>query len=413
MIAFNFNKVCILGLGYIGLPTSAILSSHKIEVVGVDIEEQIVDTVNKGKIHIAEPELENVMRESISKGYLRASMFPENSDAFLITVPTPFEGENKDPDISQVKTACASIAPLLKKNNLVILESTSPVGTTEKIADWFALARPDLTFPQNKGEASDIRIAYCPERVLPGNIMQELSANDRVIGGMTTLCSQAARQLYKTFVKGDCLIASSPRVAEMAKLTENSFRDVNIAFANELSLVCQELDIDVWELIDISNRHPRVNVLQPGPGVGGHCVAVDPWFIVSSAPDQAKLIKQARLINDAKPDWVVSQIESHMRKQKNCDVIIYGLTFKANVADVRESPSLYIYKCLKRSEPSRIRFCDPNIESNVLGHAGLDVVEALSSDAIHVLLVDHKEFEISRPKKGIILDFKGSWRAHF
>ena len=279
-----FKRISIIGLGYIGLPTAAMFASRKIEVVGVDVNQHAVDTINRGDIHIVEPDLDMVVHAAVSEGYLRATTIPEPAEAFLVAVPTPFKGNNHEPDLSYIESAAQAIAPVLQAGNLVILESTSPVGATEAMAGWLAEARPDLSFPQTHDEESDIRIAHCPERVLPGKVMQELITNDRVIGGMTTRCSELSASLYKSFVSGECVIASSPRVAEMAKLTENSFRDVNIAFANELSFICDKLDMDVWELIALANRHPRVNVLQPGPGVGGHCIAVDPWFIVSSAP---------------------------------------------------------------------------------------------------------------------------------
>lgn len=405
----KIRKLSVIGLGYIGLPTAAMFASCKIPVIGVDVNQAAVDTINQGKIHITEPDLDIAVQAAVSQGYLRATTIPEPADAFLVAVPTPFKNENHDPDISYIESAAKSIAPVLKSGDLVILESTSPVGTTEQMARWLSQHRPDLTFPQNMGDASDIRIAHCPERVLPGKVMQELITNDRVIGGMTAKCSHYASEIYKIFVTGDCVIAANPRVAEMAKLTENSFRDVNIAFANELSVVCDTLDIDVWELIKLANLHPRVNILQPGPGVGGHCIAVDPWFIVSSAPGQVKLIRQARLTNDAKPDWVLARVQDHMVSRPECDVIVYGLAFKPDIDDLRESPSLMIYNRLKSVSPERVRFCDPNVPEDTFLDKGLDVTEAFSQDAIHVLLVDHKEFKQDRPRMGTLVDFKGIW----
>src|SRR5690554_4026144 len=296
----NFSTICMIGLGYIGLPTAAAFASRKIKVIGVDVNPDTVATINRGEIHIVEPDLDMVVQAAVTEGYLRATSTPEPADAFLIAVPTPFKGDSHDPDLSYIEAAADAIAPVLQKGNLVILESTSPVGATEKLAEWLAEARPDLTFPQTEGENSDIRIAHCPERVLPGHVLRELVQNDRIIGGMTPKCSEAACELYKTFVEGEC-VTTNARTAEMCKLTENSFRDVNIAFANELSIICDQLDISVWELIRLANRHPRVSILQPGPGVVGHCIAVDPWFIVSKARDSAKLIKTARLVNDNKP----------------------------------------------------------------------------------------------------------------
>ena len=296
----SFKKVSVIGLGYIGLPTAAVIASRGIEVLGVDINQETVETINAGDIHIVEPDLDIVVRGVVTTGNLRASTTPEAADVFMIAVPTPFidNDEGHQPDLSYIESAAELIAKVLEKGNLVILESTSPVGATEKLAQWLAAARPDLTFPQDKGDSADIKVAHCPERVLPGYVLQELVSNDRVIGGMSSACSKLATSLYQTFVRGECIVTNA-RTAEMAKLTENSFRDVNIAFANELSVICDKLKINVWELIRLANRHPRVNILNPGPGVGGHCIAVDPWFIVNSCPDEAKIIKQARLTNDA------------------------------------------------------------------------------------------------------------------
>lgn len=297
----NFDTISVIGLGYIGLPTAAVIASRQKKVIGVDVNEHAVDTINCGDIHIVEPELDIVVRAAVTEGYLKATTKPQPADAFLIAVPTPFfsdsEGKNHKADLSYIEAASKALAPVLKAGDLVVLESTSPVGATEKMAAWLADARPDLTFPQTHGESSDIRIAHCPERVLPGHVVRELVENDRVIGGMTPRCSEAAAALYKIFVEGECLVTTA-RTAEMAKLTENSFRDVNIAFANELSIICEKLGINVWELISLANRHPRVNILQPGAGVGGHCIAVDPWFIVDSCPEEARLIRTAREVND-------------------------------------------------------------------------------------------------------------------
>ncbi len=298
----SFETISVIGLGYIGLPTAAIFASRKKRIIGVDINQETVDTINRGEVHIVEPDLDMIVQAAVSNGYLRATTKVEAADAFLIAVPTPFKG-NHQPDLKYIHSATKAIAPVLKKGDLVILESTSPVGTTERMAQWFSEERPDLSFPQQVGEKADVNIAHCPERVLPGHILRELVENDRVIGGMTNRCSKRATELYKTVVKGEC-IKTNARTAEMAKLTENSFRDVNIAFANELSIIADKLDINVWELIELANRHPRVNILQPGPGVGGHCIAVDPWFIVSKTPDEARLIKTAREVNDYKPDYI-------------------------------------------------------------------------------------------------------------
>src|SRR3989338_483571 len=274
----SFETIAVVGLVYIGLPTAAVFASRKKRVIGVDVNPKTIEIINRGEVHIVEHDLDRVVHAAVSEGFLRATAKAEPADAFIIAVPTPFKSDH-EPDLSYIESASRTIATVLKKGDLVILESTSPVGATEQMAAWLAAARPDLSFPQTCGEDSDIRIAHCPERVLPGHVLRELVQNDRVIGGMTAKCSEAAVKLYKIFVEGECVITNA-RTAEMCKLTENSFRDVNIAFANELSIVCDKLDINVWELIRLANRHPRVNILQPGPGVGGHCIAVDPWFIV-------------------------------------------------------------------------------------------------------------------------------------
>ena len=303
----QFETISVVGLGYIGLPTAALFASRGVKVVGIDVNPVAVESINNGKIHIVEPGLEDVVSAAVEKGLLSAKLEAESADAFLIAVPTPIE-TSKKPDLNYIKAAAKSIAPVLKKGDLVILESTSPVGTTSLLESWLIAERPDLTFPSNGGEVS---IAYCPERVLPGKILQELVSNDRIIGGLNSSSSKLAVQLYKMVVEGEC-IETDAQTAEMTKLTENSFRDLNIAFANELSLISDKFKIDVWELISLANRHPRVNILQPGPGVGGHCIAVDPWFIVSEAPEIAKLVKMARDVNDGKPKWVVNKVRTFL-----------------------------------------------------------------------------------------------------
>src|SRR5690606_13220307 len=362
-----FKTISIIGLGYIGLPTAAVFASRKLKVIGVDINQQTVDTINRGQIHIVEPDLDMVVHAAVTEGYLRATTTPEPADAFLIAVPTPFktgagQGTCPEPDLSHIQAAANAIAPVLAPGNLVILESTSPVGATEQLAQWLAEARPDLTFPQTQGEESDIRIAHCPERVLPGQVLRELVHNDRVIGGLTPKCSRAACELYSVFLKGEC-IPTNARTAEMCKLTENSFRDVNIAFANELSMICDKLDINVWELIRLANRHPRVNILQPGPGVGGHCIAVDPWFIVSKTPEEARLIRTAREVNDSKPEWVINKVkqavaeylmENPDKTAKDVTIACYGLAFKADIDDLRESPALTITQQIAAEHPGPV-----------------------------------------------------------
>lgn len=419
MKAHDFRRISVIGLGYIGLPTAAMFASRKIEVVGVDVNQTAVDTINRGRIHIVEPDLDMVVHAAVHEGYLRATTTPEPAEAFLIAVPTPFRGENHDPDLRYIQAAARSIAPVLTAGNLVILESTSPVGATEALAGWLAEARPDLSFPQDAGAASDIRIAHCPERVLPGKVMQELITNDRVIGGMTRRCSDMAADLYRSFVTGDCVIATGPRVAEMAKLTENSFRDVNIAFANELSVICDRLDMDVWELIALANRHPRVNILQPGPGVGGHCIAVDPWFIVASAPDEARLIATAREVNDAKPGWVLDKVRAaigaHLmeepgRRAGEVTVAIYGLAFKPDIDDLRESPALDIARRIAAEHAGPLQIIEPNVTAlpEGLGAGTLVPLEEVRAE-VHVMLVDHKPFKTTPRPEGRIVDARGVW----
>lgn len=404
----QFKKISVVGLGYIGLPTAAMFASRKIKVIGVDVNQVAVNTINRGEIHILEPELDQVVRASVHEGYLSASTVPEPAQAFLIAVPTPFKGKNHEPDLSYIEAASKSIAPVLEKGNLVILESTVPVGATEKMAGWLAAARPDLSFPQDAGDASDVHISHCPERVLPGKVMQELIKNDRIIGGMTRRCSEMSAMLYKIFVEGECILASSPRVAEMAKLSENSFRDLNIAFANELSLICDELNLDVWELISLANRHPRVNILQPGPGVGGHCIAVDPWFIVSSAPEQAKLIRAAREVNDGKPGWVIQKVHAAISEHLSANpqkttadvsIAIYGIAFKPDIDDLRESPALQIAIQLNKDRLGSLLIVEPNIDTlpdPLRGASLVSLEEAQDVADLHVYLVAHKEFK-NRP----------------
>jgi UDP-N-acetyl-D-mannosaminuronic acid dehydrogenase len=420
MTEHRFKRISVIGLGYIGLPTAAMFASRKIEVVGVDVNQNAVDTINNGEIHIIEPDLDMVVDATVRGGYLRATTIPQKAEAFLIAVPTPFKGENHEPDLSYIYKAARSIAPVLEKGNLVILESTSPVGATETMAGWLAEARPDLTFPQTHGEASDIRIAHCPERVLPGKVMQELIRNDRVIGGMTPLCSDQASQLYRAFVTGECVVASGPRVAEMCKLTENSFRDVNIAFANELSLICDDLGMDVWELIRLANRHPRVNILQPGPGVGGHCIAVDPWFIVASAPQSAQLIRTAREVNDSKPEWVLKKVQAaigaHLmstpnQTASNVTIAIYGLAFKPDIDDLRESPALDIARRIAADHPGPIFVVEPNVRELPadLWSSELVNLQRASTADVHVMLVDHSSFRGMIRPSGHIVDTRGVW----
>lgn len=415
-----FGTISVIGLGYIGLPTAAMFASRKIQVIGVDVNADAVATINRGQIHIVEPDLDIAVQAAVQQGYLRATTEVEPAEAFLIAVPTPFLNGSHEPDLSYIEAASRAIAPVLAPGNLVVLESTSPVGATEQMAAWLAEERPDLTFPQTHGEQSDVRIAHCPERVLPGKVMQELIHNDRVIGGLSPRCSEMAVSLYRHFVQGECFVTHA-RTAEMAKLTENSFRDVNIAFANELSMICDELDIDVWELIGLANRHPRVNVLQPGPGVGGHCIAVDPWFIVSSTPERARLIRTAREVNDDKPEWVLekvrSTIEAYLKENpertvEDVTLAIYGLAFKPDIDDLRESPALAIVKRLMESHSGPLLVVEPNIHELPSGLGSLTLsceADARKEGDIHLLLVDHSQFRGTALPVGKVIDTRGIW----
>ena len=397
----KFNHICVIGLGYIGLPTAATFAAHGIKVTGVDVNQHAVDMINQGKVHIVEPDLDALVKDVVEKGMLSAQTTPVEADAYIVAVPTPFKN-NHEPDLKYIESASKALAPFLSKGNLVILESTSPVGATEQMAEWLSDARTDLSFPQQVNDKADILIAHCPERVLPGKVLQELISNDRIIGGITPICSQAAIELYKIFVQANC-IETNARTAEMCKLTENSFRDVNIAFANELSIICDKLDINVWELISLANRHPRVNILQPGPGVGGHCIAVDPWFIVSKTPEQARLIRAAREVNDNKPEWVLDQVKIKIadflqanpeKTIKDITIACYGLAFKPNIDDLRESPALSITQKLAE-QGFNIMAIEPNIQAlptYLPSNVKLGNLTDVHNVDIHLILVDHKEF---------------------
>lgn len=419
------KKISVIGLGYIGLPTAAVFASRGFEVIGVDINAATVATINRGDIHIIEPDLKQLVHDEVKSGNLRASLDFEPADVFIITVPTPFCDAHKkesvpQPDLSFIESVVRSIAPLLKVGDLVILESTSPVGTTEWLAKLLAELRPDLTFPQSHGDESDICIAYCPERVLPGRILEELVNNDRVIGGLSERCSMKTVSLYQGFLSGECVMTDA-RTAEMAKLTENSCRDVQIAFANELSLICDELDINVWELINLANRHPRIDILLPGPGVGGHCIAVDPWFIVHKSPETARLIKTARLVNKNKSEWVINkfkiEIADYLQKNSHLNahkvtVACYGLAFKADIDDLRESPANDIASEIANYHPGPLVIVEPNIDNLPDGYSGARLVsfdEAKTLADIHILLVDHKEFKDCPPTSEAIVDTRGIW----
>mgnify|MGYP000471747645 CR=1 FL=1 len=395
-------KVCTIGLGYIGLPTSALLAENKISVHGVDIQQSVVDTINEGRIHIVEPGLEEMVKQGVAKGFLKASTSAVESDVYLVVVPTPFKGNN-EPDISYVQAATEGIIPLLKDGDLYIIESTSPIGTTDKMAKLIFKARPEL---QGK-----IFLAYCPERVLPGNVMFELKNNDRVIGGVDDLSTQKACDFYAQVVSGE-LHRTNARTAEMCKLTENASRDVQIAFANELSLICDKADINVWDLIKLANKHPRVNILQPGCGVGGHCIAVDPWFIVSDYPLESRIIGAAREINNHKAFWCAEKIQSEMkafelREGRVPSVALMGLAFKPNIDDLRESPAKYIaMKVLQNDHDGEMYVVEPNVAEHGVFKL-TDYKTAYEKADIAAFLVAHDEFKGLNDTSKVILDFCG------
>lgn len=411
----SYQSISIIGLGYIGLPTAAVLASHMGNVIGVDVCQEVVEAVNTGTVQTVEPGLATLLEQVRTKGQFRAVLQPEPADAFIIAVPTPISAEHK-PDISYVKAAALSLAPILRKGNLIILESTSPVGTTEQMAGWLAEARPDLSFPVQAGDAADVQIAYCPERILPGKMLAELVNNDRVVGGLSDKASAMSAELYKIFVKGEIVITNA-RTSELCKLTENSFRDVNIAFANEMSMICDKLDIDVWELIKLANRHPRVNILQPGCGVGGHCIPVDPWFIVDSAPEEAKLIRTAREVNERKVQWILEKIEQAVSKivaagtpEKDVNIACLGLTYKADVDDLRESPALFIIQNLVFKFAGCITVFEPNINSLPLfllekGVVLMDAHTGIENANLVVLLVKHREYRNLQSSRRNLLVF--------
>ena len=394
---YPIRTVCVVGLGYIGLPTAATLASRGVEVIGVDTNPQVVKAVNAGQPYFSEPDLDMLLRAATTLGKLRATAQPEPADAFVITVPTPFNAD-RSPNLDYIDAAADAIAPALVSGNVVILESTSPVGTTERLACQLARLRPDLCFPSERHrELLDVHVAHCPERVLPGRMVRELIENDRIIGGMTEACAEHAEALYRIFLQGKLFRTDAP-TAELVKLAENAFRDVNIAFANELSLICEQLGLNVWRVIELANRHPRVGILQPGPGVGGHCIAVDPWFIVASAPEHTRLIRTAREVNDAKPKFVVAQIRERAERFKRPVIACLGLTYKPDVDDLRESPAMAIAMELARAGREQILIADPNLtalpaELAALSNVSLcDTLEAVRHADIVALLVAHSRF---------------------
>jgi UDP-N-acetyl-D-mannosaminuronic acid dehydrogenase len=408
------QKICVIGLGYIGLPTASLLATKGFQVLGVDINHDIVAKINNGEVHIYEPDLDILVKAAVQSGKLRASTSPEEADIFIIAVPTPFTEEHK-PDLTYVQQAAKVIAPCIKPGNLVILESTSPIGTTEKVAEWILEERRDLSVSDNINTVNQkFYVAHCPERVLPGQILKELVTNDRIIGGINPLSTSKTVEFYRQFVSGK-LLETNSRTAEMAKLTENSFRDVNIAFANELSLICDQLNINVWELIRFANHHPRVNILQPGPGVGGHCIAVDPWFIIDAAPEHSKLIRTARFVNDYKPGYIVDKVRQKASRFKEPVIACLGLSFKANVDDLRESPSIEIVEHLSRLNVGKLCVVEPHIKvlpcNLAKDHIYLTSIDyAIQQADIILLLVDHQHFssiDKSQLKEKIVIDTRG------
>ena len=412
--------VAVIGLGYIGLPTAAILATHGAEVIGVDVNQATVDAVNRGEVPFVEPDLEISVAGAVSQGRLRADVKTPPADVFVVAVPTPFAADHAA-DLSYIEAAADALAPQLQGGELVILESTSPPGATQHMADRILAARPDLSLHGRAGRPV-VHFAHCPERVLPGRVMVELVTNDRIVGGLTRVAAEKARDLYATFCKGHIMLTDA-KTAEMAKLVENSFRDVNIAFANELSLICSKLDIDVWDLIQLANRHPRVNILQPGAGVGGHCIAVDPWFIVSSAPDEARLIRTAREVNDDKPERVIRKVVQKAERFRAPRIAALGLAFKPDIDDLRESPARRIVAELaKRLPEAQIDVVEPHIEElprelSALDHVDLVSLEkAVDAADIVLMLVDHSHFRSADKRvlglgEKVVIDTRGVWRG--
>jgi len=395
------KKICVLGLGYVGLPTASLLANKGYEVAGVDVVESVVEKINSGGVHIVEPDLDVLVRSAVNSGQLKAYTVPQQADIFIIATPTPFKDDHQ-PDLTYVEAATRALAQVLEEGNLVILESTSPVGTTRRVHDILTKERPDL---------KSFHVCHCPERVLPGRVLLELVENDRVIGGFDDESTKCAVEFYQEFVRGE-LLTTDAATAEMAKLVENTSRDVNIAFANELSILCEKEGIDVWELIEIANRHPRVNILRPGPGVGGHCIAVDPWFIISGNREDSRLIRTAREINDSKPDWVIAKVVERAKRFKNPVIACLGLSYKPDIDDLRESPALFITRSLSSMQIGTVIACEPNVQAV----DGIDLVsldEVLQRADIIVGLVAHRQFislPLSRLAEKIVFDTCGIWR---
>ncbi len=415
----RFDTVSVIGLGYVGLPTAAVIANRGIKVTGVDSNRKIVEEINRGDVHIVEPDLDILVRSAVTSQKLTAVNEPKEADVFIVAVPTPFTDGHK-PDLRYLEAATVAMSAVLKKGDLVILESTSPVGTTEKIASIIGTERPDLKVPTGPDSPGDIFVVHSPERVLPGRVLLELVENDRVIGGISDACSARALEFYKLFVNGECLVTDA-RTAELVKLTENAYRDANIAFANEIAGVCEKIGVDPWSLIDLANHHPRVNILKPGPGVGGHCIAVDPWFIVDSAPDDTRLIQAARAVNDAKPEHVLQKILTAASERNAAAIACLGLAYKADIDDLRESPSLAIVDMLSNRFTGDLLVVEPNIDAlppelsdNKSIHL-CSLKEALSKAQVVAVLTDHSEFKNVEPTDlngKHTVDTRGIWHRN-
>lgn len=412
----NFNIVSVVGLGYVGLPTAAVIANRGITVIGVDTNPATVAAINDGETPFVEPDLDILVNSAVVSGNLKATDQPAPADVFVIAVPTPFKDDHV-PDLSYLELATRNIAPVLDKGNLIILESTSPVGTTQQLSGWLAELRPDIKFPEDGADEADVYIAHSPERVLPGRVLIELVDNDRVIGGITPRCGARAAAFYGLFVNGECHLTNA-RTAELVKLAENAYRDTNIAFANEMSLVCDELGINVWEMIQLANRHPRVEILKPGPGVGGHCIAVDPWFIVDSAPDHTPLIRSSRAVNDGKPGFVTGKVLAAARQVSTKTIACLGLSYKADIDDLRESPAVEIVRSLSEQFDGQVLVAEPNVsalpeELQDCGNVTLaDVKQCLHESDVILLLTDHREFKFLASEIGAtktIIDTRGTW----
>jgi len=416
MAEYSFKTLVVIGLGYVGLPTAAIFASRGLDVLGVDTNAGVVDMINRGEVHIVEPDLGGIVRDAVSGGKLRAATAPEPADAFIIAVPTPFTDEDHKPDLGYLMAATESLAPVLKAGDLIVVESTVPVGATEAVSNRLVDLCPGLSFP-HQTDAPDIHIAHSPERVLPGRVIAELTKNDRVIGGLTPECGAHTAALYALAVDGECLLTTAG-TAELVKLSENAYRDVNIAFANELSVIADKLGIDAWEAVRLANHHPRVNILQPGPGVGGHCIAVDPWFIVDSAPDDSDLIRAARKVNDAKPHHLSGQVLNAAKDMNAPLIACLGLAYKADIDDLRQSPAITVVQDIADAGHP-VLAVEPHIDALPPELDGLDGVslasldDALAQADIIVLLVDHKDFKAvdqGRLAGKTIFDARGIWR---